>query len=134
MNQSLGLGGAPDRQASLEGGGDQRDGAGQAGAGWRCLQEETGQLSCPRNCPPPLFRLRLEASLRERPSWGQAGGCTGHRGNPGSELEPVITTELAEVRLALTLCLRPHDNRVREIVNAVLQMRTARQLEAGPVT
>lgn len=30
---SLGLGGAPDRQASLEGGGDQRDGAVQARGG-----------------------------------------------------------------------------------------------------
>ena len=50
-------------------------------------------------------------------------------GNPGSELEPVIMTELAEVCLALTLCLRPYYNPVREIVNAILQMRTARQVE-----
>ena len=33
-------------------------------------------------------------------------------------------TELAEVCLALTLSLRPYYNPVREIVNAILQMRT----------
>ena len=50
-------------------------------------------------------------------------------GSPGSELEPVITTELAEVSLVFTMCLSPHYNPVREIINAILQMRTARHVE-----
>ena len=43
-------------------------------------------------------------------------------------------TELAEVCLALTLSLCPYYNPVREIVNAILQMRTARQVEVKSVT
>lgn len=41
----------------------------------------------------------------------------------------MVTTELAEVSLVLTMCLSPRYNPVRAIINAILQMRTAGHVE-----
>ena len=87
--------------------------------------------SCPSAPEPPLTPFPPQAGglpegeTQLGPGWWVRWAS----GNPGSELEPVIMTELAEVCLALALCLRPYYNPVREIVNAILQMRTARQVE-----